>query len=371
MDNSGSGVVQVFVGEWSPEYEALSIKATKQTSSAEIVECIIERLGLVDASVSNSYELAEVVGNSVGQECKERRLGPTECPVALMLLWPKNDAQQEYYRFYLRKKQPDYLWSDSRFPMDPQLLKDYFNRFLYQPRDKEYPDLCQLPDLNEQTLLDNLRARFLAGNIYTYVGSILIALNPFKFYPIYNPKYVKLYQNRRLGPDIPPHIFAIADAAYHCMLKEKKNQCIVISGESGSGKTESTNFLLHHLTALSQKGSHGSGVEQTILSAGPVLEAFGNAKTAHNNNSSRFGKFIQVNYKENGMVHGAVVQKYLLEKSRIVSQGRNERNYHVFYYLLAGASEQEKQLLHLESCDRYNYLNKSGCYGLENIDERH
>ncbi|KAL6258640.1 hypothetical protein P5V15_010593 [Pogonomyrmex californicus] len=371
MDNSGSGVVQVFVGEWSPEYEALSIKATKQTSSAEIVECIIERLGLVDASVSNGYELAEVVGNSVGQECKERRLGPTECPVALMLLWPKNDAQQEYYRFYLRKKQPDYLWSDSRFPMDPQLLKDYFNRFLYQPRDKEYPDLCQLPDLNEQTLLDNLRARFLAGNIYTYVGSILIALNPFKFYPIYNPKYVKLYQNRRLGPDIPPHIFAIADAAYHCMLKEKKNQCIVISGESGSGKTESTNFLLHHLTALSQKGSHGSGVEQTILSAGPVLEAFGNAKTAHNNNSSRFGKFIQVNYKENGMVHGAVVQKYLLEKSRIVSQGRNERNYHVFYYLLAGANEQEKQLLHLESCDRYNYLNKSGCYGLENIDERH
>ncbi|XP_032668509.1 unconventional myosin-IXa-like isoform X3 [Odontomachus brunneus] len=371
MDNCGSGVVQVFVGEWSPEYEALSIKATKQTSSAEIVECIIERLGLVDASVSNGYELAEVVGNSVGQECKERRLGPTECPVALMLLWPKNAAQQEYYRFYLRKKQPDYLWSDSRFPMDPQLLKDYFNRFLYQPRDKEYPDLCQLPDLNEQTLLDNLRARFLAGNIYTYVGSILIALNPFKFYPIYNPKYVKLYQNRRLGPDIPPHIFAIADAAYHCMLKEKKNQCIVISGESGSGKTESTNFLLHHLTALSQKGSHGSGVEQTILSAGPVLEAFGNAKTAHNNNSSRFGKFIQVNYKENGMVHGAVVQKYLLEKSRIVSQGRNERNYHVFYYLLAGASEQEKQLLHLESCDRYNYLNKSGCYGLENIDERH
>ncbi|XP_011688564.1 PREDICTED: unconventional myosin-IXb-like isoform X2 [Wasmannia auropunctata] len=371
MDNSGSGVVQVFVGEWSPEYEALSIKATKQTSSAEIVECIIERLGLVDASVSNGYELAEVVGNSVGQECKERRLGPTECPVALMLLWPKNDTQQEYYRFYLRKKQPDYLWSDSRFPMDPQLLKDYFNRFLYQPRDKEYPDLCQLPDLNEQTLLDNLRARFLAGNIYTYVGSILIALNPFKFYPIYNPKYVKLYQNRRLGPDIPPHIFAIADAAYHCMLKEKKNQCIVISGESGSGKTESTNFLLHHLTALSQKGSHGSGVEQTILSAGPVLEAFGNAKTAHNNNSSRFGKFIQVNYKENGMVHGAVVQKYLLEKSRIVSQGRNERNYHVFYYLLAGANEQEKQLLHLESCDRYNYLNKSGCYGLENVDERH
>lgn len=99
MDGSVSGVVQVFVGEWSPEYEALSIKATKQTSSAEIVQCIIERLGLVEAAMSNGYELAEVVGNSIGQECKERRLGPTECPVALMLLWPKNSAQQEYYRY--------------------------------------------------------------------------------------------------------------------------------------------------------------------------------------------------------------------------------------------------------------------------------
>lgn len=261
----------------------------------------------------------------------------------------------------------DYLWRD-QFVMDPQLIKDYFHRFLYQPKDREYPDLCQLPDLNEQTLLDNLRARFVAGHIYTYVGSILIALNPFKFYPIYNPKYVKLYQNRKLGPNLPPHIFAVADTAYYCMLKDRKNQCIVISGESGSGKTESTNFLLHHLTALSQKGSHGSGVEQTILSAGPVLEAFGNAKTAHNNNSSRFGKFIQVNYKENGMVHGAVVQKYLLEKSRICSQGRNERNYHVFYYLLEGATEQEKQILHLKTPDQYYYLNKS-CYSLDNVDE--
>jgi myosin-9 len=103
------------------------------------------------------------------------------------------------------------------------------------------------------------------------VGSILIAVNPFKFFPIYNPKFVKLYQNKRLG-ELPPHIFAIADAAFYTMLRKKKNQCIVISGESGSGKTETNNLLLHHLTALSQKGAHGSGVEQTILGAGPVLE---------------------------------------------------------------------------------------------------
>ncbi|XP_013169826.1 PREDICTED: unconventional myosin-IXa-like isoform X2 [Papilio xuthus] len=361
-------IVQVFVGALSAQYEALSVEASKQTSSEEIVCCITEKLKLTDGS-GGPYELAEVVGDTVSGECKERRLGPNESPVAVMLLWPNNNTDQ-YYRFYLREKIPDEPWME-KFSVDPQLIKDYFQRFLYQPKDREYPDLCQLPELNEQTLLDNLRARFAAGYIYTYVGSILIAVNPFKLYPIYNPKYVKLYQNKRIGSSLPPHIFAVADAAYHTMLRERTNQCIVISGESGSGKTESTNFLLHHLTALSQKGSHGSGVEQTILSAGPVLEAFGNAKTPHNNNSSRFGKFIQVNYKENGMVHGAVVQKYLLEKSRICSQGRNERNYHVFYYLLAGASEQEREQLHLLSVDKYNYLSKTGCSVVPGVDEQY
>lgn len=155
------------------------------------------------------------------------------------------------------------------------------------------------------------------------------------------------------------------------MLRKRTNQCIVISGESGSGKTESTNLLLHHLTALSQKGTHGTGVEQTILGAGPVLEAFGNAKTKFNNNSSRFGKFIQVNYKENGAVHGALVQKYLLEKSRIVSQVKNERNYHVFYYLLDGLSTEDKEKLYLTKPQDYFYLNQSKCYTLEGVDERH
>lgn len=135
------------------------------------------------------------------------------------------------------KLQNDSFWSDRQDRPagatgaggDPALIRDYFYRFLYQPRDREYPDLCQLPDLNEGTLIDNLRARFQAGHIYTYVGSILIALNPFKFYPIYNPKYVKLYQNRRLG-ELPPHIFAVADAAYQSMMRDRKPQCIVISG---------------------------------------------------------------------------------------------------------------------------------------------
>ena len=229
-------VLQVDVGAFSDLYEALSIEASKQTTTQEILECIAEKLSLLEPQC---YELAEVIANE-GKDCKERRIGPNECPVALQLLWPLkpqlnnnsdnklNDGQSKVllshfigpeYRFCLRRKfmqcmNWSFSWTDTN---DSQLLKDYFLRFLYQPRDREYPDLCQLPDLTEQTLLENLKARFEKGHIYTYVGSILIAVNPFKFYPIYNPKYVQLYQNRRLG-ELPPHIFAIADAAYQVNL---------------------------------------------------------------------------------------------------------------------------------------------------------
>uniref|UniRef100_A0A3Q3K0U5 Myosin motor domain-containing protein n=1 Tax=Monopterus albus TaxID=43700 RepID=A0A3Q3K0U5_MONAL len=131
-------------------------------------------------------------------------------------------------------------------------------------------NLVPVSILTERALLESLRARFRQEKIYTYIGSILIVINPFQFLPVYNPKYVKLYDNHTLGK-LEPHIYAVADVAYHAMLQRRKNQCIVISGESGSGKTQSTNFLIHHLTALSQKG-FASGVEQIILGAGPVLE---------------------------------------------------------------------------------------------------
>ena len=133
-------------------------------------------------------------------------------------------------------------------------------------------DLCRLPTLSEQTLLEHLEGRFSQGRIYTYVGEILIAVNPFRFFPMYNPKFINAYNNRNLG-SLPPHIFAIADVAFHRMLREKKSQCVVISGESGSGKTESTKLLVHHLTALGLK-TQASSVEKTILGVGPVLEVF-------------------------------------------------------------------------------------------------
>uniref|UniRef100_A0A8D2LVE0 Myosin IXA n=1 Tax=Varanus komodoensis TaxID=61221 RepID=A0A8D2LVE0_VARKO len=331
--------------------------ARKTSTAAEVIDSLINKLQL---DKTKCYVLAEV--KEFGGE--EWILNPTDCPIQRMLLWPRmaleNRLSGEDYRFLLREKNVDgsihYASLQSWLRVTEERRRMMERGFLPQPQYKDYDDLCALPDLNERTLLENLRNRFKQEKIYTYVGSILIVINPFKFLPIYNPKYVKMYDNHQLGK-LEPHIYAVADVAYHAMLLRRKNQCIVISGESGSGKTQSTNFLIHHLTALSQKG-FASGVEQIILGAGPVLEAFGNAKTAHNNNSSRFGKFIQVNYQETGTVRGAYVEKYLLEKSRLVYQEHNERNYHVFYYLLAGASEEEKSAFHLKQPDEYHYLNQ-------------
>ncbi|XP_036441862.1 unconventional myosin-IXAa isoform X2 [Colossoma macropomum] len=333
------------------------VAARKNTSAAEVIEQVIDRLQL---DRTKCYVLAEV--KEFGGE--EWILNPTDCPVQRMMLWPRmaleNRFSGEDYRFLLREKNLDGSIHYGNLQMWLRVTEERRRMvergLLPQPLQKDYDDLCNLPDLNEKTLLDNLRSRFKQEKIYTYVGSILIVINPFKFLPIYNPKYVKMYDNHQLGK-LEPHIYAVADVAYHAMLQRKQNQCIVISGESGSGKTQSTNFLIHHLTALSQKG-FASGVEQIILGAGPVLEAFGNAKTAHNNNSSRFGKFIQVNYQESGTVRGAYVEKYLLEKSRLVYQEHNERNYHVFYYLLAGASEEERTAFHLRKPEEYHYLSQ-------------
>uniref|UniRef100_A0A4W6C9S6 Myosin IXAb n=1 Tax=Lates calcarifer TaxID=8187 RepID=A0A4W6C9S6_LATCA len=347
------------------------VSARKNTTAAEAIECLIDRLRL---ERTKCYVLAEV--KEFGGE--EWILNPGDCPVQRMMLWPRSALENrsglgsgDDYRFLLREKNLDgsihYGGSLQMWLRVTEERRRMVERgFLPQPAGSDPPsDLCALPELTERALLESLRARFRQEKIYTYIGSILIVINPFQFLPIYNPKYVKLYDNHTLGK-LEPHIYAVADVAYHAMLQRRKNQCIVISGESGSGKTQSTNFLIHHLTALSQKG-FASGVEQIILGAGPVLEAFGNAKTAHNNNSSRFGKFIQVNYQESGTVKGAYVEKYLLEKSRLVYQEHNERNYHVFYYLLAGASEEERKSFHLLKPEEYHYLNQV----LEGEDLKH
>ncbi|XP_047218829.1 unconventional myosin-IXAa isoform X3 [Girardinichthys multiradiatus] len=353
--------VRIYPGTLAEGTIYCPISARKTTTAAEAIERVIERLQL---DRTKCYVLAEV--KEFGGE--EWILNPSDCPVQRMMLWPRVALEHrplsggEDYRFLLRQKNLDgsihYGGSLQMWLQITEERRRMVERGLLPQPDSQgdQADLCCLPELNERSLLDNLRSRFQQEKIYTHVGSILIVINPFKFLPIYNPKYVKMYDNHTLG-HLEPHIYAVADVAYHAMLRRQRNQCIVISGESGSGKTQSTNFLIHHLTALSQKG-FASGVEQIILGAGPVLEAFGNAKTAHNNNSSRFGKFIQVNYQESGTVRGAYVEKYLLEKSRLVYQEHNERNYHVFYYLLAGASEDERKAFHLKKPEEYHYLSQ-------------
>uniref|UniRef100_A0A8D3AEH9 Myosin IXA n=1 Tax=Scophthalmus maximus TaxID=52904 RepID=A0A8D3AEH9_SCOMX len=353
--------VRIYPGPLAEGTIYCPISARKTTTAAEAIEHVIGRLHL---DRTKCYVLAEV--KEFGGE--EWILNPSDCPVQRMMLWPRVALEHrslsggDDYRFLLRQKNLDgsihYGGSLQMWLQITEERRRMVERgLLPQPESQgDHADLCRLPELNERSLLDNLRSRFQQEKIYTYVGSILIVINPFKFLPIYNPKYVKMYDNHTLG-DLEPHIYAVADVAYHTMLQRRRNQCIVISGESGSGKTQSTNFLIHHLTALSQKG-FASGVEQIILGAGPVLEAFGNAKTAHNNNSSRLGKFIQVNYQESGTVRGAYVEKYLLEKSRLVYQEHNERNYHVFYYLLAGSSEDERAAFHLKKPEEYHYLSQ-------------
>ncbi|XP_059420240.1 unconventional myosin-IXb-like [Carassius carassius] len=329
------------------------LRVPKEATATTVIKTALATLGM---DTSKPYVLVEV--HEYGGE--ERLLQASDQPVQRVLLWPRKaqdkHPQSEGYFFALQEGSYDgsIQYDVMTSVRQEKVAEGLVNQGFVTQQPQEYDDLCNLPVLTEESILGTLRHRFHKQKIYTFARNILITVNPFKFLPIYNPRYVKIYENHTLGK-LEPHIFAIADAAFHTMLNKKVNQCIVISGESGSGKTQSTNFLIHCLTALSQKG-YNSGVERTILGAGPVLEAFGNAKTAYNNNSSRFGKFIQVNYLESGVVRGAVVEKYLLEKCRLVSREKTERNYHVFYYLLIGASEDEKDEFKLLRPEEYHYL---------------
>lgn len=197
---------------------------------------------------------------------------------------------------------------------------------------------------------------------------MLVAINPYEILPIYTNNQINFYKNQKASSTInnTPHIFAIGNNAYQEMVTSKKNQCIVISGESGAGKTESTKLILQYLAAVS--GKH-SWIEQQVLEANPVMEAFGNAKTVRNDNSSRFGKYIDIYFNDNGAIEGAKIEHYLLEKSRIVSNSKGERNYHIFYAMLAGLSKEEKKRLELEDVTKYSYLTSGAAAICENRND--
>jgi myosin heavy subunit len=212
--------------------------------------------------------------------------------------------------------------------------------------------------------------------IYTYVSSILIAVNPFKMLPLYTPERLDEYKEKG-ARDLPPHVYAIADNAYRSMLSDDKSQSCICSGESGAGKTEATKSILQYLAevsgGLSVKATDNTGsLEQQILQANPVMEAFGNAKTSRNNNSSRFGKLISIMFDAKGSIVGGSIINYLLEKSRVVGQSNEERNYHIFYQILAGqhAEENEKlKALKLGEPEDYQYTNQSGCIHIDGVSD--
>ncbi|XP_074193924.1 myosin-IIIb [Rhinolophus sinicus] len=200
-------------------------------------------------------------------------------------------------------------------------------------------DLVNLEVLDEDTIIHQLQKRYVDLLIYTYVGDILIALNPFQNLSIYSPQFSRLYHGVKRASN-PPHIFASADAAYQCMVTFSKDQCIVISGESGSGKTESAHLIVQHLTFLAKASNQT--LREKILQVNSLVEAFGNACTAINDNSSRFGKYLEMMFTPTGAVMGARISEYLLEKSRVIKQAVGEKNFHIFYYIYAGLYQQKK-----------------------------
>ncbi|KAI0207651.1 hypothetical protein LSAT2_007632 [Lamellibrachia satsuma] len=275
------------------------------------------------------------------------------------------------------------------------------------PKFNKVEDMAELTCLNEASVLYNMKERYYSGLIYTYSGLFCVVVNPYKYLPIYTERVIELYKGKKRH-EVPPHVFAITDTAYRSMLQDREDQSILCTGESGAGKTENTKKVIQYLayvaaslrsqkaggaTAIMQsaqishlnmrehltssllrksidvkfKGRRGE-LEQQLLQANPILEAFGNAKTVKNDNSSRFGKFIRINFDASGYISGANIETYLLEKSRSVRQAVDERTFHIFYNMLMTATPAMKKEYLLEDCKNYRYLS-NGPVKVASLDE--
>ena len=232
---------------------------------------------------------------------------------------------------------------------------------------QDFPDMVRMGDVNEATILRNLKVRFLKELIYTNIGTILVAMNPFKRIDIFGPKVVEHYNGVTSGEESEPHVFQIASAAYRGVRQERRDQSIIISGESGAGKTEATKHCLVFFAGAA--GSAEGNMQDKLIKANPVLESFGNAKTVRNNNSSRFGKFMEVHFNERAQICGCRIINYLLEKSRIVFQTSLERNYHIFYQLpIASDDALLAKLMLTRRPEDYGYTRNS-CIRVDGFDD--
>ncbi|XP_078426782.1 myosin-10-like [Cetorhinus maximus] len=236
------------------------------------------------------------------------------------------------------------------------------------PKFSKVEDMAELTCLNEASVLHNLKDRYYSGLIYTYSGLFCVVINPYKNLPIYAEQIIEMYRGKKRH-EMPPHIYAISESAYRSMLQDREDQSILCTGESGAGKTENTKKVIQYLAhvASSHKGRKDHNIpsgtsllygelERQLLQANPILESFGNAKTVKNDNSSRFGKFIRINFDVTGYIVGANIETYLLEKSRAIRQAKEERTFHIFYQMLCGAGEHLKSDLLLEGFNNYRFL---------------
>ncbi|KAL9081725.1 MAG: hypothetical protein Q9159_007102, partial [Coniocarpon cinnabarinum] len=230
-------------------------------------------------------------------------------------------------------------------------------------------DLTLISKISNEAINENLEKRFKAGEIYTYIGHVLVSVNPFRDLGIYTDQVLHSYQGKnRL--EVPPHVFAIAESSYYNMKAYQDNQCIIISGESGAGKTEAAKRIMQYIANVS--GGRDSSIEQVknmVLATNPLLESFGNAKTLRNNNSSRFGKYLEILFNAQGEPAGANINNYLLEKSRVVGQITNERNFHIFYQFTKNAPQKYRDLFGIQQPQTYLYTSASKCYDVNGIDD--
>eukprot|EP00325_Prymnesiales_sp_UTEX-LB-985_P031004 CAMPEP_0174738262 /NCGR_PEP_ID=MMETSP1094-20130205/69638_1 /TAXON_ID=156173 /ORGANISM="Chrysochromulina brevifilum, Strain UTEX LB 985" /LENGTH=388 /DNA_ID=CAMNT_0015941631 /DNA_START=76 /DNA_END=1239 /DNA_ORIENTATION=+ len=244
------------------------------------------------------------------------------------------------------------------------------------------PDMVKFSKLSEATLLHNLRVRYARDDIYTRSGSILLSINPFKQLSIYTPQHMAQCKDAdaKQLQDLAPHVYALAEAAYRGMLIEQKKQAILISGESGAGKTEAVKACLRHVVSRSRDAARelagGSSlaeragfVEDCIMQANPLLEALGNAKTVRNGNSSRFGKWVEIQFDASGFITASRATSYLLEKSRVTERGKGERTYHVLYQLCRGCSAEERAQLHLLPPAEFRFIGESAAIQVPTVDD--
>uniref|UniRef100_A0A8C4ZXA0 Myosin X, like 1 n=1 Tax=Gadus morhua TaxID=8049 RepID=A0A8C4ZXA0_GADMO len=257
------------------------------------------------------------------------------------------------------------LLTDTVFPMHPSSIQGV-------------EDMSTLAELHEAAIMHNLFLRYQKDLIYTNIGSILAAVNPYKHIAgLYDSPAVDMYSRHHMG-ELPPHIFAVANECYRCLWKRHDSQCVLISGESGAGKTESTKLLLKFLSVMSQKSSgtppseRTTRVEQAIVQSSPIMEAFGNAKTVYNNNSSRFGKFIQLHFSHGGNIQGGCIIDCILHLiMELLYFIHNKRNYHIFYALLSGTDQNHRDMYYLcEGPESYHYLSQSGCVKDISLDDK-